>query len=137
MSEIKNAVISEVFIGADTQGMVTGWITVNFGLAKQGFGGLDFSLPDNAFTFIGTSLKIVGVSDIKDLVGKAVRVDHDTTRIYAMGNFIEDVWYRLAESPVVGAGTTALVPDSNNVVEAEDGTKHHSMNADPGIIGAN
>ena len=146
MSEIKNAVISEVFIGLDDHKKLTSWVILNFGGAKQGFGGLDFMSDNNAATFLAAVLNVVGVLEVKDLVGKAVRVEHDLTKVSALGNFIDNIWYRLYPAATVGSGTTAVEQPVQDAVSTydptaavtvdADGKKHYGLKAEMGVVGA-
>ena len=143
--QIKNAVIGEVFIGMTEENVLTAWVILNFGIAKQGFGGLDLSLDGNANTFLVSVLNVVGVPEVKQLVGKAVRVEHDHTKVYAIGNFIDDKWYHIDGRPqVIDAEAVevtltdeekanAATPD---VIVDEDGKKHYGLDAEPGKMGA-
>lgn len=141
MTEIKNAVISEVFIGFSTNNELTSWIIMNFGIAKQGFGGLDFSINNNAVNFLASVLAVVGVAKTNDLIGKAVRVEHDRAKIYAIGNYVEDRWYNI-DTGVISEGQQAPIACEDDVADItpptvdQDGKKHYGLKADPGAMGA-
>ena len=147
--QIKNAVIGEVFIGMTEENILTAWVILNFGIAKQGFGGLDLSIDGNAKTFLVSVLNVVGVPEVKQLVGKAVRVEHDHSKVYAIGNFIDDKWYHIDGKPqvidaeVVEVTRPAELTDEEkanaatlDVVVDEEGKKHYGLNAEPGKMGA-
>ena len=47
--------------------------------------------------YIKRVMEICGVENIKDIVGKAIRVKHNSHNIYAIGNIIEDDWFNPVE----------------------------------------
>ena len=146
MTEIKNAVVSEFQIGFSETQSLTAWLVVNFGMAKQGFGGLDLSNDNAAAKFIAGVLNIVGVGTVEQLAGKAVRVEHDETKIYKLGNFIDSRWLSIDtleitdgivnvdETQVEGAEGQAATTET---ATAADSAGSHSMNAEAGVIGTN
>lgn len=150
MTEIKNAVISEVFIGLNDKEILTAWVIVNFGMAKQGFGGLDFSVDKNAVTFLASVMAVVGVSCVADLTGKAVRVEHDLKKIYAIGNYVENKWYNIdtgvvtiikppqgSVDAIVEKYMTTNTPETGTEITIDaDGKKHYNGKADAGKMGA-
>lgn len=114
--DIKNAVIRDVLIGLSDQNVFTSWIVVGLGGQSQGFGGYDLRANNTSHAFISGILKVVGVKDIKQLIGKAIRIDHDSTKIYRIGHYMEETWF---DYETIHA---ALVP----VVKAEETTKEVS-----------
>ena len=147
MTEVKNAVISEVQIGFTENQSLTAWVVVNFGMAKQGFGGLDLSNNNVAADFITKVLKVVGVGTVEQLNDKAVRVEHDQTKIYRLGNFINNTWLSIdtleiteeqsnVDETQTGNSETQTPNQTKEVVVDSEGKKQHSLNAEPGVIGA-
>lgn len=69
----------------------------------QGFGGYKLSgIGDNlidpddfnyAAIFIVRILEVVGVDKWSQLVGQPIRIDSDWSKIYRIGNFLEDKWF--------------------------------------------
>ena len=138
--EIKNAVVSEFQIGFSETQSLTAWLVVNFGMAKQGFGGLDLSNDNNAAKFIAGVLNIVGVGTVEQLNGRPVRVEHDETKIYRLGNYIEDRW--LLIDTLETTGTTLNVNETQvegaeGQADSSEGSGAHTMSAEPGVIGTN
>jgi hypothetical protein len=146
-TQIKNGVISEFVLGItpDTK-QLTAWVVVNFGQAKQGFGGLDLAQGNAAVVFIINTLTIVGVNTTAELVGKAVRVEHDKDKIYALGNFMDDgKWYHIDTGMIQEVPPSLLPPPIKadvpkqpdlTVVENDDGKKHYTGNSEAGVVGA-
>ena len=104
MSKIENARIKNFYIGYEVHGCFTmtiqleccQWI-VNFG--DYVLGDLDTwsQGPNLALWFIGTMLKTVGVSNVKELIGKIVRIKSEEGRIVAIGHCLEDRWFNPSE----------------------------------------
>jgi hypothetical protein len=142
-TQIKNGVISEVLIGiaSDTK-QLTAWVVINFGQYKQGFGGLDLSKGNNALVFLTNVLTVVGVPNTADLVGKAVRVEHDQTKIYGLGNFMNDgQWYNIDTGAVQSVPPSQVPPPAapkqpDLTVVEKDGKKHYTGNSEAGVVGA-
>lgn len=91
--EIKNAMIKDILIGLTDQNIFTCWLVVSIGNQSQGFGGYDLRLNNSAHDFITGILNVVSVKDTKQLVGRPIRIEHDSTKIYRIGNYIDDNWY--------------------------------------------
>lgn len=129
---IKNAVIAEVFIGFDDKKAFTSWVVLNFGKHKQGFGGVDLAQKDAAFKFFTNLLTIVGTQSVNELVGKAVRVYHDSEKAYSLGNYVEDKWL------AIDTLTTSSHEHPNGVTETVDaeGKKHYGIAAETIPLGA-
>ena len=79
------------------------WIFVKFGsCSHQGFGGfnlcsfgstLNESKVNIAGYFITRVMKVVGVDNLKDIIGKAIRVNRNNTQIYSIGNILTEDWF--------------------------------------------
>jgi len=91
--EIKNAVIRDLLVGYTDQNIFTAWLVVALGQASQGYGGYNLTKDNTAHVFIAGVLNLVGAKDIKQLQGKAIRIEHDSTKIYRIGHFLEDKWF--------------------------------------------
>lgn len=101
---ITNAVIESVSIDDAERGLLTAWLTLDYGGTGQGFGGYTLYLPSNfahhklmspAGHFIWRCMQIGGVSKWADLKGKTIRVrqEHKFGRVQAIGHIIKDDWF--------------------------------------------
>jgi len=105
--EIKNAVIEGASLTVDDRGILTAYLALNYGDSGQSFGGRALYLPESfinskkpgnfAGHFICRVLKIAGISDWNDLVGKAIRVKAKYLNVIAIGHIIEDDWFNPEE----------------------------------------
>lgn len=71
------------------------WVYVKFELAEQGFGGF---LSKDLKIHLSKLLSTVGVGTWEQLPGKFLRIEHDNSRIYRVGNIIENEWYSPEET---------------------------------------
>ena len=111
MEEIKNAVIESTMLGYEDHGIFTCFLTLNYGVSGQGFGGygLDKPLEDDdgnficrtgsayGMNFIINILKIVGVEKWEELVGKNIRVKATHNKIISIGHFLDDTRFDPSE----------------------------------------
>jgi len=105
MSEITNAVISKTMLGREDHGIMTCFLTLDYGGSVQGFGG--YSLDEFSLTldrrigtkwgmeFIARILHVVEVENWEDLRGKYVRVKKEGwgATIDAIGHITKDKWF--------------------------------------------
>jgi len=97
--EIKNAIINAATIDADDHGMLTAWLRLDYGGWMQGFGGYTLykpkfpKSPNYAGHFMWRVMKIVGVTEWKDMIGKTIRVKCNHCGIEAIGHIVEDSWF--------------------------------------------
>ena len=102
MSE-KNAIITDAEITNDDHGLLTAWLTLDYGGTSQGFGGYSLYLP-KGFThhnrqagyaghFIWRVMEIAGVSRWSELSGKTIRVRSDHSGVEAIGHIVKDDWF--------------------------------------------
>lgn len=104
--QIVNAVIESATITKADHGLLSAWLTLNYGGSGQGFGGYSLYLPKSfshhslnvnyAGHFIFRVLEIAGVDEWKDLVGKTIRVRRPAGFggiIEAIGHIVKDDWF--------------------------------------------
>jgi hypothetical protein len=101
--EIKNAVIREVAITNDAHGALSAYVSLDYGGACQSFGGYALYWPEwfrrgdgqknYAGHFLWRVMEVVGVSEWSKLVGKAVRVKANYSKVKALGNIIREDWF--------------------------------------------
>lgn len=103
MKETKNAVIEGAVIANDDHGLLSAWVTLDYGGGGQGFGGYVLYLPDDfkhatnqknyAGHFIWRVMQIAGVSEWGELAGKTVRARGDHGHVDAIGHIVKDDWF--------------------------------------------
>lgn len=108
-NEIVNAKIESCSIGYESHGIMTVWLTLDYGDgSKQGFGGYSLDeydktlkkrLPHKALSmFITRCIEVVGVSEWDKLKGKSIRVKLNGKAglgqsIEAIGNYLKNNWF--------------------------------------------
>ena len=95
--ETKNAVIKNVKLGFEDHGILTAYITLDYGSLNQAFGGYGLGGPC-ASVFIQQVLETVGVDNWEDLKGKPIRAMSDHAKVYKIGHYIEDKWFDPSET---------------------------------------
>ena len=91
--ETKNAKIVSTFLGYEGHGILSCYLTLDYGGSGQSFGGYELKYPAYGIDFIDKILKTVGVESWEDLAGKCIRVKSEYTKIHSIGNLIEDKWF--------------------------------------------
>lgn len=107
---IKNAVIESVSIDMGERGLLTSWLTLNYGDSGQGFGGYALYLPksykhhalmSHAGHFIFRCMEVAGVESWDEMQGKTIRVKLDSDglggRAIAIGHIVKDDWFNPSE----------------------------------------
>ena len=100
----KNAIITNATITNDDHGVLSAWLTLDFGGGGQGFGGYALYLPRNfkhhkgaanlAGLFIWRVMEIAEVSEWGKVVGKTIRArGEEYGQIDAIGHIIKDDWF--------------------------------------------
>jgi hypothetical protein len=102
--ETKNAKIESTMLGIEDHGIMTFFLGLNYGGCGQSAGGymLLSSKPEqdkNAFgiAIIKEILRVVGVTKWEELKGKHIRTKTDYSKVYEIGNIIEDEWLNFEE----------------------------------------
>ncbi|MBZ5673732.1 MAG: hypothetical protein LAP61_05740 [Acidobacteriia bacterium] len=101
--EIKNAVIESASLTTSERGLLTSYITLDYGGSGQGFGGYALYLPRSwlhhkpnlgyAGHFIFRVMEIAGVDEWKLLAGRTIRAKSSWSKVHAIGHIIKDDWF--------------------------------------------
>ena len=106
--EEKNAVIEKATITNDDHGLLTVWLTLDYGGSCQGFGGYALYLPKTfkhhklkgpnyAGHFLWRVMEIAGVVQWDQLEGKTIRVRAQHGGVEAIGHIVKDDWFNPGE----------------------------------------
>ena len=94
--EIKNAMIENVRIFVEDHGILTSFLTLNYGGGSvQGFGGYD--LREKMSPWLLNLFRVFGVDDLVSLKGMPCRAEADWGKVYRIGHFTEDRWFNPSE----------------------------------------
>jgi hypothetical protein len=102
--ETKNAIIESATITNDDHGLLSAWVSLDYGGSGQGFGGYVLYLPKSfkhggksqpnfAGHFIWRVMEVAEVSEWSKLKGKTVRVKCEHSRVHSIGHIIKDDWF--------------------------------------------
>ncbi len=102
-TEERNAIITDATITNDDHGLLSAWLSLDYGGSGQGFGGYALYLPDGfklrtvgpnyAGHFIWRVLAVAGVTQWSALVGKTIRVRCTPAKVESIGHIVNDDWF--------------------------------------------
>lgn len=100
---MQNAVIQSADISNEDHGLLSIWISLDYGGMTQGFGGYALYLPKSfkhhdgtpnvCGHFIWRVMECAGVSHWNDLIGKTVRAKCSMNHVEAIGHIVKDIWF--------------------------------------------
>lgn len=90
--EIRNAMIKRTMLGYEDHGILTCSLELDYGGIGQSFGNYDIGGKYCA-QWILKILDTVGVEKWEDLPGKYVRVKQSLSKVYEIGNILENKWF--------------------------------------------
>lgn len=102
MIETKNAIITAARIDMGDRGLLTAWLTLDYGGSGQSFGGYSLYLPASfshhnlsspAGHFLFRCMEVAGVEVWDGIVGKTVRVRAEHNGVEAIGHITKDDWF--------------------------------------------
>ncbi len=102
--ETKNAIITSASLTTEDHGVLSAWLSLDYGASAQGFGGYSLChMPDSkwypgkknyAGIFIVRVLEVVGVSRWDSIPGKTIRVEASNSGVRAIGHITKEIWFR-------------------------------------------
>ena len=104
--ETNNAIITHAVITCEDHGLLSAWLTLDYGGSGQGFGGYALYLPksfahhtllSSAGHFIYRVMEIAEVTEWNKLIGKTIRVKAEEHKVQAIGHIIKDDWFDPSE----------------------------------------
>lgn len=92
--EIRNARIKSTMLGFEDHGLLTFWLTLDYGgNIEQGFGGLNLSYKGANLSLLGSLLRTVGVDSWEKLPGQIVQARIAGGRVVALGHALNGTWF--------------------------------------------
>lgn len=106
--ETRNAIITGARLTTEDHNLLSAWLDLDYGGSGQGFGGYALYLPkcfshhtltgsNYAGHFIWRVMEVAGVASWDRLLGKAVRVRCEHSKVHAIGNIVRDDWFSPAD----------------------------------------
>jgi len=108
MIEVRNAIITKATITNDDHGLLSAWLSLDYGGSGQDFGGYALYLPfapnpkdfknsinqkNYAGHFIWRCMEVADVTEWSKLVGKTIRVKAEHSKVHAIGHIVKDDWF--------------------------------------------
>lgn len=100
VAKVKNAIIKDVKVMIEDHGLLSCYVTLDYDGSAQCFGGYELYNPhfkhvskNKAGLWFFRLMEAVGVYNLDDLKGKAVRAYADNNKIYALGHIVKDEWF--------------------------------------------
>ena len=91
---IYNAKVDSVSLGREDHGIMTSFVTLDYGHSCQGFGGWGLSEPPYLFAWITEVLRVAGADDWKKVPGKYVRAKIESGFVVGIGHITNDeIWF--------------------------------------------
>lgn len=99
---VKNAVIESASLTTAERGLLTAWLTLDYGGSGQGFGGYALYLPkpythhqmlSHAGHWIYRVMEIAEVDEWAKLKGRTIRVRADFGKVHSIGHIVKDDWF--------------------------------------------
>jgi hypothetical protein len=100
--EVRNAVITSARITTADHGLLSAWLTLDYGGYGQEFGGHVLYLPKTfahhggpnyGGHFIFRVMEVAGVENWSDLPGKTIRVKAAFTKVEEIGHIVIEDWF--------------------------------------------
>lgn len=100
--ETKNAIIESAELTTSDHGLLSGWLTLDYGGSGQRFGGWSLYLPKGyrhhtlgspAGHWIFRVMEIAGVEKWSQLKGKTIRVRAEHKGVQAIGHITKEDWF--------------------------------------------
>ena len=92
MREIENARITKTWLGYEDHGIMTSYITLNYGGSGQSFGGwcIGGSYMD---VWVRGVLKVLNKRKWEEIIGEYVQADHDKGKVYGIRSILGGEWF--------------------------------------------
>lgn len=90
--EVKNARITSTMLGKEGHGIMSCYLSLNYGSSAQSFGGWALG-GEWGMEFITRLMTTVGVEKWEDLTGQHVRAKAEQFRVHAIGHITDDKWF--------------------------------------------
>ena len=100
--ETVNAIIKSACITFEDHGVLSCWLSLDYGGSGQGFGGYTLYLPKDwthhkimspAGHFLFRCMEVAGVVRWDQLEGKTIRVKQNNMGVKAIGHIVKEDWF--------------------------------------------
>lgn len=98
---VQNAVITAATISTAGHGILSAWLSLDYGGTCQGFGGAALFVPERhsanyAGLWLWRVMEVAGVEEWSKLVGKTIRARGSWGGVSAIGHIVKDDWFEPA-----------------------------------------